>query len=151
MLRSYYSYLLPFYVLLLLYMMLFGMGRLAGEVGNLQLRPFHSIRFFFIADVTFGRFFINIICNIAVFIPFGWLGLSFKPLRSIWILLPVFVMGIMGVELIQHFSGRGTADIDDVMLNTLGMLTGFVFLQAFKKKLMETERGNLEKLLLFNH
>ncbi len=150
MLRSYYSYLLPFYVLFLLYMMLFGMGRFAGEVGNLQLIPFHSIKFFFIADVGFGRFFINIICNIVVFVPFGWLGLSFKPLRSLWVLLPVFVFGIIGVELTQHFSGRGTADIDDVILNTLGMLTGFIFLQAFQKRLLKTELERLNKLELFN-
>lgn len=151
MIRSYYSYVLPFYTLFLLYMMLFGMGREAGEIGNLQLKPFRSIHFFFVADVSFGRFFLNIICNIAVFVPFGWLGVSFRQLRSIWILFPVFVLGICGVEMIQHFSGRGTADIDDVMLNTLGMLTGYVFLSAFKRRLLETELQQLEKLELLNH
>ena len=150
MIRSYYSYILPFYTAFLLYMMLFGMGREAGEIGNLQLKPFRSIHFFFVADVSFGRFFLNIICNIAVFVPFGWLGLSFKKVRSIFVLFPVFVFGIMAVELIQHFSGRGTADIDDVILNTVGMLSGYFFLAVFRRKLLQSELDTLDKLELFN-
>lgn len=138
-LRKYYTTLIPFYTIFLLYMMLFGCGRMSGEVGNLQLTPFRSIHYFMAPNVPFGKFFLNIICNIVVFVPFGWIGLSFSKMRSFLLLLPLFVAAIVSVELIQHFSGRGTADVDDVILNTLGMSTGYFFLAAFRKKIYASQ------------
>lgn len=57
--------------------------------------------------------------------PFGWLGMYNKFFNPIIILLPVFMLWITLVELMQHYSGRGLADIDDIILNTLGMLSGY--------------------------
>lgn len=131
--KRYYEVFIPFYTLFLVYMMLYGCGREAGEIGNLQLTPFRSIHYFFLPHIPFGTFFLNIICNIAVFVPFGWLGLKFRPMKNLFLLTLVFVQGIITIEFTQHFSGRGTADIDDVILNTLGMLTGFFFLSVFGK------------------
>jgi len=119
--------------------MLFGCGRMSGEIGNLQLTPFRSINYFFGPHIPFGKFFLNIICNIAVFVPFGWFGISYKPMRSFFLLLPAFVLSIIAIELVQHFSGRGTADIDDVILNTLGMLTGYFFLNLLEKRILRTD------------
>lgn len=134
-LRKYYTTLIPFYTFFLLYMMLFGCGRMSGEVGNLQLTPFRSIHYFTAPSVPFSKFFLNVVCNIVVFVPFGWMGLSFRKMQSFFLLLPLFVVAIIGVELTQHFSGRGTADVDDVILNTLGMSTGYFFLSAFRKRI----------------
>ena len=134
---KYFSTLIPFYTILLLYMMLFGCGGTAAEIGNLQLKPFKSIHYFLEPHISFGRFFLNIICNIAVFVPFGFLGLAWKPMKNFTFLLPFFVISIISIELLQYFSGRGTADIDDVFLNTLGMSTGFFFLKAFQKSIFQ--------------
>ncbi len=130
---------LPVYTLLLIYMMLFGMGREAGEIGNLQLTPFRSIERFSSSLVPLNDFIVNIICNIAVFMPFGGLGLYHKFFNPLYIKLPTFVLFIILVELTQHFSGRGVADIDDVILNTIGMLSGYVFYQLLGKEKSETE------------
>ncbi|MEG1592733.1 MAG: VanZ family protein, partial [Chryseobacterium sp.] len=43
--------------------------------------------------------------------------------------LPVtlfFLVAISIIESAQYITGRGVADIDDVFLNTLGMLIGFI-------------------------
>lgn len=133
LIKDYYTGLIPFYTIFLLYMMLYGCGREAGEIGNLQLVPFRSIQHFLLPQIPFGKFFMNIICNIVVFIPFGWLGLSIKPLKNIFLLLPLYILGIISIELTQHFTGRGMADIDDVILNTLGMLSGYFILWIFEK------------------
>ena len=125
--RRYYKRLLPIYTMLLLYMMLFGLGREAGEVGNLQLTPFHTIERFSSSYIPFKVFFVNIICNIAVFAPFGWLGVYNRFFNPIYIIAPLFILSIILVELIQHYSGRGIADVDDVILNTVGMLSGYAF------------------------
>ena len=132
---KYFPVMIPFYTIFLLYMMLFGCGRTAAEIGNLQLKPFRSIHYFLKPQVSFERFFLNIICNIAVFVPFGFLGLAWKSMKSFPVLLLFFVGSVISIELLQYFSGRGTADVDDVFLNTLGMSTGFFFLKVFKKSI----------------
>ncbi|MEN2435303.1 VanZ family protein [Weeksellaceae bacterium A-14] len=132
--KRYYAVLIPFYTVFLVYMMLWGCGRSAGEVGNLQLRPFHTIHYFFSMPKPFESFFINIICNVLVFVPFGWLGWALRPMKSLRCLAPFFILSIVGIELIQHFSGRGMADIDDVILNTSGMLLGYFGLRIFSSR-----------------
>lgn len=131
MLEKLYVKYMPLYVFGLVYMMLFGCGRTAGEIGNLQLKPFHMILNFTRYQVPFEDFFLNIICNVLVFMPFGFLGVIHKNLRNAGILIPVFICGIISIELIQHFTGRGVADIDDVFLNTIGMLSGYFVFTKF--------------------
>ena len=129
--------LLPVYTLLLIYMMLFGMGREAGEIGNLQLTPFRSIERFSNTLVPIHDFVVNIICNIIVFMPFGWLGIYNKVFNPLYILFPIFFIFIVSIEMVQHFSGRGVADIDDVILNSVGMLSGYslyYFIDKIKAK-----------------
>ena len=125
MLEKLYVKYMPLYFFGLVYMMLFGCGRTAGEIGNLQLKPFHMILNFTSFKVPFEDFFLNIVCNVVVFMPFGFLGLIHKNCKNIGILLPLFICGIISIELTQHFTGRGVADIDDVFLNTIGMLSGY--------------------------
>lgn len=109
------------YTIFLLYMMLFGCGRFAGEISDFQLTPFRSISNYFSADKSFSFFLLNFIGNIFVFMPFGFLGSLFSPLRKFFPLFFTFSAGIISVELVQHYTGRGTADIDDLILNVSGM------------------------------
>ena len=68
---------------------------------------------------------VNIVGNILVFIPFGWIGLLIKKLNNLPLLLFLFISGISVIELAQYYTARGTADVDDVFLNTFGMLIGY--------------------------
>ena len=118
--------------------MLFGCGRESNEIGNLQLRPLESIHYFLQPGMPFWRIFINIICNIVVFVPFGFLGMAFPYLKKFLPLTILFVAGIISIEFTQYYTGRGTADVDDVLLNTLGMLSGFSFYKLIGAHFLET-------------
>ncbi|GGG43550.1 hypothetical protein GCM10007332_01310 [Epilithonimonas arachidiradicis] len=78
------------------------------------------------------KFMVNIIGNILVFIPYGWLGILDKRLNNLPLLFFLFISWISMIELAQLYTARGTADIDDVFLNTFGMLIGYFALQVAK-------------------
>lgn len=105
--------------------MFYGCGR-HPEFGFLQLNPLQSITYFLRYNNFFSEtFMVNIVGNILVFIPFGGLGLLIKKLNNLPLLFFLFITGISIIELAQYYTARGTADIDDVFLNTFGMLIGY--------------------------
>ncbi|MGL9748053.1 hypothetical protein IGI50_001986 [Enterococcus sp. DIV0170] len=73
------------------------------------------------------------ILNIIMFVPFGFLlpliWSQYRALRSVVFL--GFEFSLM-IELLQLFNRRAT-DIDDLLMNTLGALVGFLFWQLSKK------------------
>lgn len=85
-----------------------------------------------------SRLFIkNIIGNILLFLPYGYFAADF--LRSKKVFLPLFLTFIvsMTIELVQLNIGR-TFDIDDVILNTVGGMLGYLLyrlLEGIKVKL----------------
>lgn len=69
----------------------------------------------------------NLIGNIALFVPFGvFAPLLFPSLRPLHRFLLCAVPTIMAVELCQYIGALGVGDVDDVLLNTLGMLVGWL-------------------------
>lgn len=145
--KRYYAPLLGFYTIFLLYMMFYGSGREAGPIGYLQLQPFETINMFFKSKVEAQHFAVNIIGNIVVFMPFGWMGLISQKYFSFPKLLIGFPIAIAIIELTQYWSHRGTADVDDLFLNTLGMILGFVtysITKYFYEDWMFEKEPNLE-------
>ncbi|MDP9957418.1 glycopeptide antibiotics resistance protein [Epilithonimonas hungarica] len=123
--KRYYAVLIFFYTIFLLYMMFYGCGR-HPEFGFLQLNPFHSIQYFLNYHQFFSqKFMVNILGNILVFIPYGWLSILDKRLNNLPLLFCLFISWVSMIELAQLYTARGTADIDDVFLNTFGMLIGY--------------------------
>lgn len=114
------------YTLLLSYWMLLGFGRRTTYPNYMyNLKPFDTIRHF----MQFEQFnteiwVVNLLGNIGVFIPFGFLlPLIFeKKLRKS---LLIFLLEISVLELLQLITRRGTFDVDDFILNTLGFFIGF--------------------------
>lgn len=106
--------------------MFFGSGREASEVSYVQTQPFITIQKFF-TDTKVGTddFLVNIVGNIFVFSPFGWLGLYFRKFSQLIPATFSFLIIISLIESLQYLTGRGVADIDDIFLNTVGMLIGF--------------------------
>ena len=119
-----------FYSLGLIYLMLFGFGRKADDFKQIQLIPFKTIGDFIFLQNGFHHFFINIICNIVLFIPFGFLGLISPKLQSLKWNLIYFWLGLTLMEFLQYTTGRGMADIDDFFLNSIGVLLGNFLLKS---------------------
>ncbi|MCX8532691.1 VanZ family protein [Chryseobacterium luquanense] len=124
--KRYFAVFITVYTIFLLYMMFFGSGREASDVSYIQMEPFMTIQKFFTdTKINNEDFLVNIIGNIFVFSPFGWLGLCLKKFNKFIPTSFYFLLIITSVETLQYVTGRGIADIDDIFLNTFGMLIGF--------------------------
>lgn len=62
--------------------------------------------------------------NLFLYIPFGWSFVQWKRKSGVWqILLTGFVLSVF-CEALQYVTGRGWADVNDVVFNVLGMDCG---------------------------
>ncbi|MDF2535603.1 MAG: VanZ family protein [Bacillales bacterium] len=91
--------------------------------------PFKTIKMYLFDDGRYfnpGIAFKNLAGNIAAFAPLGlFLPLLFKTFRSWLAFILIAIFSPILVELIQFLTLRGSADIDDVLLNAVGALLMF--------------------------
>ncbi len=111
---------------------------LKNDISSVNLIPFHTVSMYlFEVDRLVGDWssvsLLNLLGNVFLFTPFGLLiPLIWKRLDSI---LKVFFLGFTltcSIEFIQYFIGR-SSDIDDVILNTAGVLIGYALFWIGKK------------------
>ena len=124
-LKKLYKILIPFYTLFLLYLMFFGFGRSQYDINIVRLIPMFSTVGFVKQTILWKTIIINIFGNILMFVPFGFLGIIFPKLNNFWILILDFLFAIILIESLQYFTRLGVFDIDDVLLNTVGVAIGF--------------------------
>lgn len=128
------------YIFLLVYFLFFaeGYGRAPEVEGGYRynLVPFTEIKRFWTyrERVGFLAFFSNIFGNIIGFIPFGFIlpMISNKTRSGVFIVAAGFVLSL-GVETIQLITRVGCFDVDDLILNTLGALIGYLLLELSNK------------------
>lgn len=122
---------IPFYAVFVLYLMFFGLGRSAYDFNIVRLKPLMSTIEFVDRSFDWKSIIINIFGNILMFIPFGFLGIISPKLNQIKYLLLNFLAAIIVVESLQYFTRLGVFDIDDILLNTFGVLIGFWLCKKF--------------------
>ncbi|QNR69182.1 VanZ family protein [Paenibacillus peoriae] len=132
--------LLILYTGLLLYWMFLGFGRILrpGPPYSYNIVPFDTIRQYWRAmeSFPFRVWGVNLLGNIGVFIPFGILvPIIWVSMRSIGSLLLTIVIALVILEVSQMLLGAGTMDVDDIILNVLGVLCGRVAYVFLRKKL----------------
>jgi glycosyltransferase involved in cell wall biosynthesis len=120
------------YTLLLSYWMLLGFGRVTKPEYSYNLVPFSSIeRYLQGGSISLWERLVNLVGNIVVFIPFGiLLPLVF---RKFWKSIGVFIGCLFILESLQLIFKRGSFDIDDFILNTIGFLLGYLFFKLLKR------------------
>jgi glycopeptide antibiotics resistance protein len=75
------------------------------------------------------HFFINLLGNILLFIPFPFvLVIVFNKKQPAYILLSAFLLSLF-IEVMQFIFKSGVADADDVLLNTLGATIGLLLVK----------------------
>ena len=126
------------YLAVLFYMMFFGFSRSPSEFYMYNLKPFSTIKNYFVYfnHYNLSTWFINIVGNIGVFVPIGiLLPLFDKGLENFLRFIFVFIVGITTLEAIQLSFKVGSFDVDDIILNTLGALIGYILwkLHTFTK------------------
>lgn len=60
--------------------------------------------------------------NLILYVPFGWTSQKWKTNRK-RIAIAAFMLSVC-CEVLQYFTGRGMADVNDVLFNTLGAAVG---------------------------
>lgn len=60
--------------------------------------------------------------NLILYIPFAWTSQKWKPNRK-KIVAAAFMLSVC-CEVLQYFTGRGMADVNDILFNTLGAAVG---------------------------
>ncbi|MNZ90040.1 VanZ like family protein [compost metagenome] len=112
------------YTILLVYWMIWGFGRVPQSDYMYNLIPFNTINHFIQMDSLSRAQIINLVGNVGVFVPFGiLLPLIFdRSLAKSWI---IFLCGIFILETTQLLTRRGSFDIDDFILNSVGFWLGY--------------------------
>jgi len=79
------------------------------------------------SDIGMHMMIYNIFGNILLYIPFGILyPLSkFRPKNPFLLVILVMVLSSL-FEILQYFSRKGSFDIDDILLNTIGVVIGYI-------------------------
>ena len=132
--KIYRIFILP-YTIFLLYLMFLGFGREQHEANIVRLLPFVSTILFVQNTTSWESIIINLLGNIIMFIPFGFLGWLNAKYFSFKKLIVDFLSALIIVEALQYLTRLGVFDIDDLALNSLGVWIGFQmrkFIDNFK-------------------
>lgn len=103
------------------------------EYSQINYIPFKTIIGFLSGEVNFLVAFYNLAANIFLFVPFGLVTLMLyrnPSRRQLWF-VPVVI--ILLIETTQHLTRRGSADIDDLILNLLGVWMGYLLYPLIQK------------------
>ena len=127
------------YIVVLSYLLFLSesMGRTNWHFG-VNLVPFAEIRRYITHISTIGILYvgINLLGNIAVMIPFGYALPSLfgqgKKRPILYVFIGMFFSIL--VEIAQLFTHTGTCDVDDVILNTIGVIVGYLIYSIFHRK-----------------
>ncbi|MGG1674841.1 VanZ family protein [Neobacillus sp. NRS-1170] len=103
------------------------------EYNQVNLMPFRTILGFFSGDANFLVAFYNITANILLFVPYGVAAylLNKRPSQVKLIFFPI--LSILLIEAAQYFTKRGSMDIDDFILNVLGVGMGYLLHPIIQK------------------
>ena len=109
--------------------------------GNMNLTPLLTISNYWTVIMRweftplFRHCVINLAGNVCLFVPIGYfLPRIWPALRNFFAFMLTCTMSILLVELLQLVTLLGKLDVDDLILNLLGMLLGYLIFMIFKKK-----------------
>lgn len=120
------------YGLLVGYWMLYGFGREENAEQRFNLEPLETIKAYWSVRDRLPRVSaMNLAGNVLVFVPFGFL-IPIALGGGFWRMFLVHTLGVVGLELAQLITRRGSLDVDDLILNTLGAVIGYVAFRSLQ-------------------
>ena len=105
--------------------------RTAPVLKRVELKPFYNYVDIW-NGVDFKRTLMEILLNVALFVPIGFLLGGMMPKGFLKVLLTGCLLSII-IELLQLASGRGLCETNDVIHNTVGCMLGFAATMVLKK------------------
>ena len=94
--------------------------------GGTNLMPFREILRY---DVGTKAFYKQVFGNILLFIPLGYFATSYCKIKGLGTITLVSLLSSITIEVTQQYIGR-TFDIDDIILNVVGGIVGFLIYTA---------------------
>lgn len=94
--------------------------------GGTNLMPFREILRY---DIGTKAFYKQVFGNILLFIPLGYFATSYCKIKGLGTITLVSLLSSLIIEVTQHYIGR-TFDIDDIILNVVGGIVGFLIYTA---------------------
>lgn len=104
------------------------------SIGGTNLIPFREM---FRYEIGSDNFYKQVVGNVILFMPFGFFATYYTKVNKIRTITLITFLVSLTIESVQKFIGR-CFDIDDIILNVLGGIAGFliyVALDAIRKKL----------------
>lgn len=137
--KTIYVILFVAYLILLFYLLFFSetMGRTTGsEEYRYNLTLFREIkRFISVRETQPKLFWLNIAGNLLAFMPFGFLLPILREKKTNLLLAGLFSLELsLFVEALQLIFKLGCFDVDDLLLNTIGGLFGYLLYLIFKRR-----------------
>lgn len=129
-----YPALINIYTVWMLYLLFFATFRDSPTIlFEIKTVPFETINEYSTKVILWDKTeaFKNVFGNIILFIPYGFLGILYPQLNKFTLLIFTFFILINIIEFSQFYFKKGMADIDDVILNTLGTVLGFFIYKKF--------------------
>lgn len=119
------------YAILIIACMFLGFGRISRRHDTFQMSfTITGIPLWIPKHVSFHtlQIWIFALGNLVAFIPFGVLiPLNFKSPQKLFLKSTVtFMIGITILEILQMLSLLGSFDVEDILINTLGFMTGYI-------------------------
>jgi glycopeptide antibiotics resistance protein len=101
-----------------------------------DLMRFEVIPFWSYGKAFAGKTFYlkEILLNILLYIPFGFMMPAVFRKMKVWQMILVFLFFSCGIELIQLFGRIGVFETDDILDNTLGGILGLTVYRIFRRE-----------------
>ena len=135
--KNFKLFLATFYFLLLFYVVFFLSERMEKDFnGIINCIPFRKVIFFFedpdsYESVKLLSFLIELFGNIVLLMPFSFaLKQLFNKQYVLKKFLSIVLFTSVFIEFIQYLFNIGVADIDDVILNTVGGFVGYLITRS---------------------
>ena len=94
--------------------------------GGTNLMPFKEILRYEVGSKAFYK---QVFGNILLFIPLGYFATSYCKIKGLGTITLVSLLSSLTIEVTQYYIGR-TFDIDDIILNVVGGIVGFLLYTA---------------------
>ena len=108
---------------------------------NLNFVPFETLRLYGrllqngASQTLLRHAIINLVGNVVMFVPLGWfLPAVWQVFRGFFKTVIFGITVVCLVELLQYITGLGSCDIDDLILNTVGIILGYSLWKLKRKK-----------------
>lgn len=117
-----------------------------GKYNSINLIPLKSISHYLFnyPSFNFSTWFSNLFGMVIAFIPFGFLiPIMYNRIKRIRDVIIASILLSMLTEVLQHITKRGVADIDDIILSTIGSILGYILLKLIMKFMLRLKKAAL--------